>query len=109
MEKLAPNVCRQVVNLDFRQGLPMPLNVVTLLRDSSGAVKGSGGADGTAATVGQGVRPTRGGAGRWVKQQEIVVQWGTFTRGILGGIVGCILGDKMGIEPTIAGVHCFSR
>ena len=29
----------------------MPLNVVTLLRDSSGAVKGSGGADGTAATV----------------------------------------------------------
>ena len=24
MEKLAPNVCRQVVNLDFRQGLPAP-------------------------------------------------------------------------------------
>jgi hypothetical protein len=39
-----------VVNLDFRQGLPVPLNVVTL-RGSSGAVKGSRGADGTAATV----------------------------------------------------------
>jgi hypothetical protein len=29
----------------------VPHNVVTLLRDSSGAVKGSGGADGTGATV----------------------------------------------------------
>ena len=50
IEKLAPNVRPQVVNLDFRQGLPVPLNVVTL-RDSSGAFKGSRSADGTAATV----------------------------------------------------------
>ena len=41
-----------MANLDFRQGLPLPLNVVSLLRDSSGAVRGSRGAvEGTAATV----------------------------------------------------------
>lgn len=43
----------EVVNLDFRQGLPVPLNVVTLLRhDNSGVSGGSRGAvEGTTATV----------------------------------------------------------
>ena len=53
MEKLAHNVRRQVVNLR-RQVVNLDFRAPQrghLLPDSSGAVKGSHGADGTAATV----------------------------------------------------------
>ena len=52
----------------------MPLTVVTLLRDSSGAVKGS-----------RGAVASEGGVGGNLKQQEIVVQWGRQMGETMGG------------------------
>ena len=91
MEKLAPNVRRQVVNLDFRPpGAPQRGHPAARQLRRRQGLRRCGRHRGHG--EGQGVRPTRGGAGRWVKQQEIVVQWGRSLRVYSGGYSGVYTG-----------------